>query len=122
MYQLSGTVKTVGETKQITDTFKKREFVVSTEDQYPQHVLLQLVQDKCNLADPLRIGEKVTVNFDVQGREWRSPQGEIKYFVSLNAWKITQEPIGGGEMPQGSIPPPPPPPMPSNDDADDLPF
>jgi single-strand DNA-binding protein len=128
MYQITGIVKTIGETQQIKETFKKREFVVSTQDQYPQHILLQLIQDKTEMANSISVGQKVTVNFDIQGREWTSPQGEVKYFVSLNAWRITPEeanmaPSPGAPAPDfSSAPPPPPPPVGSNDDVDDLPF
>ncbi|MGY6562017.1 MAG: DUF3127 domain-containing protein [Luteibaculaceae bacterium] len=125
MFQITGIIKDIGQTQQIKDTFKKREFVVSTEDQYPQHILMQLVQDKCDMANQLNIGQKITVNFDIQGREWRSPQGDIKHFVSLNAWKIT--PVDA--QPNATTPsfdqaptPPPPPAGFSSGEEDDLPF
>ena len=40
------------------------------------------------MLDSINIGDEITVNFDLRGREWKSPQGEIKYFNSLEAWKI----------------------------------
>lgn len=89
MYQLTGILKVKKDTQQVTDTFKKREFVVTdNSSQYPQHVQFQLVQDKCALLDPVNEGEEIAVNFNVRGREWTSPQGEVKYFNSLDAWRI----------------------------------
>jgi hypothetical protein len=76
------------DTAQITDTFKKREFVVELDGAYPQYVIFQLTQDRCGLLDAYNEQEKINVYFDLRGREWRSPKGELKYFNSLNAWKL----------------------------------
>lgn len=98
MYQLKGTLKVINETQVISDRFSKREFVVETQDMYPQFVLFQATQDKCSLLDNLNLGEMVEVSFNLRGREWNSPQGETKYFNSLEAWRIEkmQGNAGGG--------------------------
>ena len=94
MFTLNGTVKVKKDTQQINDRFSKREFVVTDNTgQYPQHVLFQLTQDKCNLLDPINENDEVSVSFFVRGREWTSPQGDIRYFNSLDVWKL--EKVGG---------------------------
>ena len=68
--------------------FKKRECAVETEDQYPQKIGIEFVQDKCELLDKFKIGDAVTININLRGKEWTNPQGEVKYFNSLQGWKI----------------------------------
>ncbi len=98
MFKLNGTIKVIKDTQQITDTFSKREFVVSdTSGMYPQDILFQAVQDRCAMLDGYQPGEQVEVSFNLRGREWTSPQGEVKYFNTLDAWRV--ERMGQG-MPQ----------------------
>lgn len=87
---ITGTLKTVFETKQVSATFSTREFVIETPEQYPQTILLQLVQDKCDLIDSYAEGEEIVVEFNVRGRPWTNPQGEVKYFNTLQCWKISR--------------------------------
>lgn len=114
------------ETKQISATFKKREFVIeyATNPMYPQYVSFQLIQDKVDFLDPFQEGQMITVDFDLRGREWTSPQGEIKYFNSLDAWRINA--VQQSMPNEGNIPPPPLPPEGAIDatklEEDDLPF
>ncbi len=99
MFKLRGRVKVIKDTTQITDTFSKREFVVTEEDgMYPQDIMFELVQDKCSVIDGLNVGDEVEVSFNIRGREWTSPQGEVKYFNSLNAWRV--EKVQAGMAPQ----------------------
>tara|TARA_Y100000385_G_C12520346_1_gene395098 strand:- start:20 stop:388 length:369 start_codon:yes stop_codon:yes gene_type:complete len=89
---LKGTIIVINAKHQVSDKFAKREFVIeTTEDKYPQKVLFQCTQDRCELLDSVAIGETVTVAFNVRGRDWTNPQGETKYFNSLECWKITNE-------------------------------
>ena len=89
MYNLTGTLKLKNQEQQVSEKFKKREFVVTdNSSQYPQHVSFQLTQDKCSLLDPCKVGDEVKVYFNLRGREWTNPQGEVKFFNSLEAWKI----------------------------------
>ena len=77
------------ETRQVSERFTKREFVVEIADgKYPQFVLFQLTGDRCSLLDNHKVGDSVRVTFNLRGREWRSPQGETKYFNSLDVWKL----------------------------------
>ncbi len=89
MFKITGTVKVIMETAQISGTFKKREFVLTdASGMYPQDILFQLTQDKCALIDGYNVNDQIDVTFNLRGREWVSPQGETKYFNSLDAWRI----------------------------------
>jgi hypothetical protein len=99
MFKITGTIKVMNPTVQVSEKFSKREFVLTENlSQYPQDILFQAVQDRCALLDGVNVGEQVEVSFNLRGREWTSPQGEVKYFNSLDAWRI--EKVGQG-MPAG---------------------
>ncbi len=101
MFKLTGTVKVVNDTVQVSDKFSKREFVVTdSSSMYPQDILFQLTQDKCSLIDGIKVNDSVEVSFNIRGREWVSPQGEVRYFNSLDAWRVEKVGQGGG-IPQG---------------------
>ena len=125
--EVSGKLHTIFETKQVTDRFQKREFVVEMADnpKYPQVVLFQLTGDRCALLDRLKVGEEVRIEFSLRGREWRSPQGEVKYFNSLDVWAV--EPLRAGRG-RGDEPPPlgdddrPAPMDDARPELDDIPF
>jgi len=86
--EVQGTVKLIDETKTFgAKGFKKRELVVTTEEQYPQHIMIEFVQDKCDLLNTFTPGQRVKVGINIRGREWENPQGEIKYFNSIQGWK-----------------------------------
>jgi len=90
-YSMKGKVKVVGTTLQISEKFSKREFVVTDDtNMYPQDIMFQLTQDKCNLIDSLVIGDEVEVSFNLSGREWVNPKGESKFFNTLDVWKISK--------------------------------
>ena len=88
--EVTGTLKTKSETVKVSDRFQKREFGLTTEGStpYPQHISFQLNQDKCPLLDSFEDGEELRVQFNLKGREWNAPQGIIKYFNTLEAWRI----------------------------------
>jgi hypothetical protein len=88
-------IKLIHPTQQVTEKFSKREFVVTDgmESDYPQHIILQATRDKCSLLDQFKVNDMVDVAINIRGREWTSPQGEIKYFNSIEAWRI--EPASG---------------------------
>lgn len=106
--ETSGKLHTIFETKQVSERFTKREFVVELADnpKYPQTVLFQLTGDRCQQLDELKVGDEVRIEFSLRGREWRSPSGEVKYFNSLDVWKIEaaragrsrRDSGGGGRM------------------------
>ena len=91
--EILGTIRLIEETKQIgTGDFKKRDIVVTTiDEQYPQHVLIQFTQDKCDLLNQFKVGEQVKVDINIRGREWTNPIGEVSYFNTINGWRITKK-------------------------------
>lgn len=89
MFKISGTLKMKGDTVQVSEKFSKRDLVLTDDaGMYPQDILFQLAQDKCSLLDGHSAGDKIEVSFNIRGREWVSPQGETKYFNTLEAWRI----------------------------------
>src|SRR5271169_6120938 len=88
MFELTGKLKLKKDEQKVSDTFKKREFVVTdNSSNYPQHILFQLKQDKCRILDNFNPGDEVKVSFFISGREWQK-DGVVKYFTSLDAWRI----------------------------------
>ena len=86
---ISGKLILINETKEYgTNGFRKREVVVTTEEQYPQDLLIEFIQDKCDILNSYNVGENVKIDINLRGREWESPQGEIKYFNSIQGWRI----------------------------------
>ena len=90
MFELIGTVKLKKDEQKVSDSFKKREFVVTdNSSNYPQHILFQLTQDRCRLLDGINAGDEVKVSFFIRGREWQGKDGGgVKYFTSLDAWRV----------------------------------
>lgn len=88
MNKLKGSVHVVTDTVQISDKFAKREVVVKTDEMYPQSIIVQFSNDKCSLLDGIKVGELVEVSFNIEGREWTSPQGEVKFFNTLKGWRV----------------------------------
>ena len=89
--EIKGKIKVLGATQEVSATFKKRELVVATEEQYSQPILIEFVQDKTELLNGYKVGESVTVSINLKGREWVSPQNEVKYFNSIHGWKIARD-------------------------------
>lgn len=90
-FTIKGCVHEVGHVQQITDTFKKRELVLEYADnpQFVEYPTFQLLQDRVNLLDSLRLGDEVEVTFNISGRPWTNKEGITTFFNSLNIWKIT---------------------------------
>jgi translation initiation factor IF-3 len=86
--EVTGKIKVINAEQQVSATFKKRELVVSTEEQYPQFISINFVQDKCDLLNNYNTGDAVKVGINLRGREWINPQGETKYFNDIQGWKI----------------------------------
>ncbi|MCB0398815.1 MAG: DUF3127 domain-containing protein [Winogradskyella sp.] len=124
--EVQGRIKVIGETQTFgSNGFRKREVVVTTEEQYPQHLMIEFIQDKTDLLDNYQAGQQVKVSINLRGREWVNPQGETKYFNTIQGWRIEAVQADG---PSGDMPPVPPteafePVSDLNeDDHDDLPF
>jgi hypothetical protein len=84
-YSETGTIKVIRETQSFASGFTKREFVITTGGEYPQPLKMEVVKDKCSLLDKFKVGQKVTVSFNLRGNH-NVPTDA--YFVSLQAWKI----------------------------------
>lgn len=123
--EVVGKVKAVLEQQTFGSGFTKREVVITTEEQYPQHLLIEFVQDKVGLLSSLSEGEKVKVSINLRGREWQAPDGTIKYFNSIQGWRLDKV---GEEAPTQDAPPPSFEDLggtdftPSAEEMDDLPF
>ena len=126
--EVVGKIKLVGEAKNVgSGSFLKRDLVVTTDEQYPQHISIDFVQDKCDLLNSYRVGENVKVSINLRGREWADPQGVIKFFNSIVGWRIERLASDSAESSNQA------PPMPiaeafapannlKEEDHDDLPF
>jgi len=89
--EVSGNLKMIDETKDVGSSgFQKRDCVVTTDEQYPQHILIQFVQDKCNLLTGFNVGDPVKIDINLRGREWINPQGETVYFNTIQGWRIVK--------------------------------
>ena len=85
--------------------FQKRDLVITTDGQYPQDIIIQFAQGNCALLDNLQVGQMVKIHFNLQGREWTSPQGEVKYFNTVVGWKIeVVQPMQQYQQPQYAQP------------------
>jgi hypothetical protein len=123
--EVSGKIKMLGESKNVgSGSFLKRELVVTTDEQYPQHILVEFVQDKCDLLNNYQVGDAVKVSINLRGREWVDPQGVTKYFNAIQGWRV--EKLGAAAPAQAT-------PMPAaetfapaenfkEEEHDDLPF
>lgn len=124
--EVQGTIKLIEETKTYgSNGFRKREMVLTTDEQYPQHLMIEFVQDKTDLLNSYQAGQQVRVSINLRGREWVNPQGETKYFNSIQGWRIE---VLQPDADQSGMPPVPPMEAfePAEDlkeeDYDDLPF
>lgn len=87
-FELTGTIIDIFPTQTFNKGFKKREFVIETDEKYSQKIIFQLVQEKCAMLDSYGVGDTVSVAFNVKGRDWTDNTGTVKYFNSLEAWRI----------------------------------
>ncbi len=75
-------IKLINETKEYgSNGFRKRELVVTTQEQYPQNILVEFVQDRCEILDSFQVGELVKIDINIRGNE-------VKYFNSIQGWRI----------------------------------
>ena len=106
--KIKGKLIAVMDTQQVTDTFSKREFVIETDEQYPQMVKFELTQAKCSDIDNHKVGDEITVHFNLRGRAWQNKQGETVYFNTINAWRLeadTSQQYSGQDAPPAEEPP-----------------
>ena len=124
--EVQGLIKVIGEVQEISATFKKRELVVTTDEQYPQTISIEFVQDKTDLLNSFEVGQNVKVNINLRGREWENPQTkEIKYFNSIQGWRIELIEVASQKEdlpPLDNLSPFEPASDSKDEDLDDLPF
>ncbi|MBS2213839.1 DUF3127 domain-containing protein [Carboxylicivirga mesophila] len=122
-FEISGNIIVKEDTQDISASFKKREFVIEVVNErnsdWNDFIKFQLTQDRCNLLNPLQVGDNIKVSFNIRGRKWEK-DGRVNYFSNLEAWRIEKE--------EAALPPDAP--APSFNEADippagpeeDLPF
>ena len=97
----------------VSEKFTKRDVVVTTDEQYPQDISVQFVQDKCELLDAYKVGDDVKIGINLRGREWVNPQGVAVYFNTIQGWNISKV---GNSAPKAQAP------LPQLEPENDLPF
>jgi len=88
--EVSAKIYQIGQTQKVSEAFSKREFIVETEEQFKQHILLQVVKDKCSVLDQYKVGDNVTVSLNLKGRLWTNKEGKEMCFNTLECWKISK--------------------------------
>jgi hypothetical protein len=86
--EIKGSFVLIRPTQKVSDKFQKREFVIVTDEKYPQHLQFQCVNDKCSILESFTEGQSCIVHYNLRGNKYTPKTGEDKYFVSLEAWKI----------------------------------
>jgi len=94
--ELTGTIKKISDLQTFNSGFQKKEMVLLTEEQYPQPINIEFLSEKVDLLNQYKVGDKVKVHINIRGREWTSPQGEVKYFNSITAWRMEKD--GGSDF------------------------
>jgi hypothetical protein len=125
-FEITGKVIDVLPVIQVSDKFKKREFVIEKKESgsggavFIDYLKFQLVQDKCDLINESFLQQEIKIWFNIKGNKWER-EGKVNYFTNLDVWKIekasssNQEQPGRKQIPLEDIPP-------ENDELSDLPF
>lgn len=113
--EVQGRIKLIKATENIgASGFRKREVVVTTDEQYPQMILIEFVQDKCDILNKYSVDQDVKIGINLRGREWINPEGVAKYFNSLQGWRIESVNVNDVEVKAEIVTP--------TQEPDDLPF
>ena len=87
--EISGKIKWIDEIRTYgSNGFRKKELVITTQEQYPQNILIEFTQEKCELLDKYEIDDNIKIGINIRGREWINPEGQTKYFNSIQGWRI----------------------------------
>jgi hypothetical protein len=104
--EITGKIKKIDETKTYGSSgFRKREMVITTDEQYPQMIMVEFVQDKCDLLNSYQVGQDVKISINLRGREWINPEGVAVYFNSIQGWRIEAAAQGEAATPPPMAPP-----------------
>ena len=122
--EISGKIKWIDEVRTYgSNGFRKKELVITTQEQYPQNILIEFTQEKCELLDKYEIDDNIKIGINIRGREWINPEGQTKYFNSIQGWRIEKTEIPDIEnKPESFIINNESPPQDVNEEEDDLPF
>jgi len=108
--QVKGKIKVINDTQTFDSGFQKREFVVTTNEQYPQDIKLELIKDKVSMIDKYKVGQDVLVSYNLRGNEYNG-----KYYTNLQAWRVESgEGVEQASSPKGQ-------PIDTNGGVDELP-
>jgi hypothetical protein len=125
-FEITGKVIDISPINQVSDKFRKREFVIEKKETggaavFIDYIKFQLVQDKCELINDSFMNEDIKIWFNLKGNRWER-DGKVNYFTNLDAWKIEKMSASSIDDHEPSahitledIPP-------ENDEMSDLPF
>ncbi len=124
-FEITGKIIDISPVNQVSDKFKKREFVIEKKESggsavFIDYIKFQLLQDKCDLINESYLNEDVRIWFNLKGNKWER-DGKVNYFTNLDAWKIEKTSSAIKDQTVQSRPtlediPP------ENDELSDLPF
>jgi len=126
--ELIGTVKKKFEVQTFSSGFRKQELILLTQEQYPQPISIEFLSEKIDLLNSISEGDQIKVGINIRGREWQNPEGQVKYFNSITAWKLekmnadTNNPTQATAIQPGQASSSQDTNVFGNDDEDDLPF
>jgi hypothetical protein len=124
-FEITGKIIDISPVNQVSDKFKKREFVIEKKESggsavFVDYIKFQLVQEKCELINESYMNEDVKIWFNLRGNKWER-DGKINYFTNLDVWKLEKTSSSGrsqNNSPQVTLEDLPP----ENDELSDLPF
>ncbi len=124
-FEITGKIIDISPVIQVSDKFKKREFVIEKKETggaavFIEYIKFQLTQDKCDLINESFLSEEVKIWFNLKGNKWER-DGKINYFTNIDAWKIEKRSLSGNEQsepPRSSLEDVPP----DYEELSDLPF
>ena len=87
--EVKGTLKKICQIKKISDRLQKQSIMLQTNEQYPQTLEIEFLNDRCSLINNFKEGNPIVVGINLRGREWVNPEGVTKYFNSIQGWKIS---------------------------------
>ncbi len=121
--EINGRIKKIFEEQTFNSGFRKKEVVITTQEQYPQDILIEFTQDKIDLLNQVSPGDEVKISINIRGREWINPEGVAKYFNSISGWRLEKAGAATPTMNQyADLPPVTSDYMDGKNEPDDLPF
>ncbi len=93
-FEISGKLFEIFDTVNITDSFRKREFIVEKTENvsgrdFTDHIKFQCIQERCDLLNNFNVNDEVKISFNIKGRKWEK-DGRGGYITNLDCWRIEQ--------------------------------